>query len=130
MNQVPIMAIGCEPGYPPTLVAQVTYTLVVADPTMAGPSPGTYPLPVDGGGLDPTISTITRNSADAAVSISITEDGGTPSCGAGAQLSSPTTFGGQPGQPAPLTATTTIFAVACKHGYQSSSIAPFAYTVQ
>jgi hypothetical protein len=96
---------------------------------MSGPTPGTYSLPADGGGLEPTLSTMTRDSANAAVSISIAEDGGTPSCGGGGPLSNPTTFDGQPGHPAPLTASATISAVACKHGYQPSNVASFAYTI-
>jgi hypothetical protein len=69
------------------------------------------------------------DSSGLPVSTSLAADGGTPSC-AGAQFPNPTTFGGQAGEPSPLTSTTTVSAVACKHGYKPSNVTSFTYTVQ
>jgi hypothetical protein len=129
MGAVAVQAIACSAGLVPSSVIQVTYVLEVADPTMANPGPGTVSLPGDGGGLTPTISTMTMDSTGAPVSISLAPDGGTPSC-AGAQFPNPTTFGGQAGEPSPLTSTTTVSAVACKQGYKPSNVASFNYTIQ
>jgi hypothetical protein len=129
MGGVVVQTVACAPGITPSPVISVAYVLEVADPTMANPGPGTYSLPGDGGGLTPTISTITMDGPGSPVSISLAAYGGSPSC-AGAQFPSPTTFAGQAGEPSPLTSTTTVSAVACKPGYRPSNVASFAYTIQ
>jgi hypothetical protein len=129
-GNVTIQAVACYAGATQGRVSPpVRYTFVVADPTMTNPAPGTYTLPADGGGLEPTIGTITQNSSYGTVSIALAEDGGTPSCSDGGPFPSPAIFGGQPGQPSPLTSTATVSAVACKSGYQPSNLVSFPYTI-
>jgi hypothetical protein len=128
MGTVVVQTVTCAVGLTPSPIIPVTYVLAVADPTMANPTPGAYSLPGDGGGLTPTMSTMTMDSPGSPVWLSLAADGGSPSC-ADAQFPSPTTFGGQAGEPSPLTSTTTVSAVACKHGYKPSNVASFAYTI-
>jgi hypothetical protein len=127
---VVVQNIACLAGTAPSGVSvPITYVLAVADPTMDAPAPGTYSLP-GGGGLTPTIRTMTMDSPGSPVTISLAADGGSPSCAAaGAELPNPTTFGGLAGEPPAITSTTTVSAVACKHGYKPSNVGSFGYTI-
>jgi hypothetical protein len=127
---VVVQAIACAPGFIPSGVSvPAQYDFVVADPTMTNPAPGAYTLPADGGGLEPTIGTITRDSSNATVSIALATAPSVALCGTGTAVPNGTVFSGQPGEPSPLTSTTTFAAMACKPGYQPSNRVSFSYTI-
>jgi hypothetical protein len=125
---VNVQAIACGAGMLPSAVSATTYTLVVDDPTMV-PGSGTYSLPGDGGGLTPSILTITHDSPGSPVWITLATDGGTPSCGDFPRITNNNIFG-RPGAPPALRSTTAISAVACKQGYKPSNVVSFTYTIR
>jgi hypothetical protein len=101
-----------------TLPVSWSYTLAAAPPAMSNPVPGPV-SPTDGGGVEPTIASTTVSS-NGMVSIHYTTDGATPTCTTGTVVSNESTI--------PLTTTTTIQAITCKPGYQTSDVATFTYT--
>jgi hypothetical protein len=129
-GDVIVQAVACVAGAPQGPLAAAPYVLAVAAPTMTNPSPGTYSLSGDGGGLTPTLATATMNGTGSPVTISLTFDGSTPQCDGIYQQTNPVVFGDQHGSPPAITSTTTITAVACRQGYKTSNVASFVYTIQ
>jgi hypothetical protein len=109
-GQVEIQAIACAADIP-SLVAYQIYTLQAATPSMS-PAPGTWP--------SKTMGSFTDGTAGATVYYAT--DGSMPSCTPGGPVNAYSA-------PFPLTSGT-YNAVACRAGYQPSSVAgPYAITV-
>jgi hypothetical protein len=130
-GKVTLNAIACDAAGAVSNVVPQQYQLVVADPTMINPAPGTN-IPWVTGGLKPTISTATVSSNNP-VTIRYNTGGTGPTCITGTALVNPTTFDGVGTDPVALVKNTTVQAVACKQGYAQSngaSFGTFAYTIQ
>ncbi|HYU45001.1 MAG TPA: chitobiase/beta-hexosaminidase C-terminal domain-containing protein, partial [Terriglobales bacterium] len=102
-----LKAIAVGNGYGASVVTSATYTFVAATPTFS-PTPGTYTAPVS----------VKLSGASPGVPIYYTTDGSTPT-------TSSTLYTGV----FPVSATTTIKAIASGNGYGTSGVASGTYTI-
>src|SRR6266542_949365 len=102
-----LKAIAVGNGYGASVVTSATYTFVAATPTFS-PTPGTYTAPVS----------VKLSGASPGVPIYYTTDGSTPT-------TSSTLYTGV----FPVSATTTIKAIASGNGYGTGGVASGTYTI-
>jgi hypothetical protein len=120
---VVLNALACAAGSMDGDMAPVTYTLVVATPSLHGPDPDpathTY---TNAGTINPTVASITSG----ATGLYTTDGTNMPSCTNGK------TLGALPSNAISLAESAgsqTIYAVACKPGYADSAVAKAGYSI-
>ena len=101
-----IKAYAVSPNYVDSAMSAATYTLQAANPTASIGSSTLYSAP----------QSVNLSTATSGATVAYTADGSTPSC-----LGTTGTV--------TISASTTIKAIACETGYQSSSVVTFTYAV-
>ena len=101
-----IKAYAVSPNYVDSAMSAATYTLQAANPTASIGSSTLYSAP----------QSVNLSTATSGATVAYTADGSTPSC-----LGTTGTI--------TISASTTIKAIACETGYQSSSVVTFTYAV-
>jgi hypothetical protein len=123
-GEVTLNALACKAGMKDGVLPApgVTYTLMVATPTLQGPTPDPTLHPYNNGTISPTVASAT-NGATALWTNSAANQ---PTCSNGTSI---TTLPSQ----LPLTESTgnqTVYVIGCKPGYLASTVEAGAYTFQ